>query len=125
MNVHHRAARILDAVFNHAEENKGLIRTILQKEVEDILLAQDVRKSWESPPIPSREPPTGRAELLKAMADMMNRKVHPPVFVGTDLARDALVYGMGVEKVAAPENLTASEVLERQRLHLWNFAKPR
>ena len=60
MNVHYRAARILDAVFDHAEEHKGLVRTILQKTVEDILLAHDARQSWERPaPYPKEEPAVG------------------------------------------------------------------
>lgn len=63
MDVHQRAARILDAVFDHAEENKGLVRTVLQKTVEDILLAHDARMSWERPaPYPERVEPNFKYE---------------------------------------------------------------
>jgi hypothetical protein len=39
-----RAKKIVDLVFNHAEEYKGLQRTVLERGVEDILLAAQARE---------------------------------------------------------------------------------
>jgi hypothetical protein len=47
MTIPERAKKIVDLVFNHAEEHKGLQRTVLERGVEDILLAASARDKWD------------------------------------------------------------------------------